>query len=286
MHQVAAAPISWGVSEVPGWGRVLPPSTVFGAMRSLGLGATELGPPGYLEPDAATIRETLGTYGLSLVGGFLAAPLHEADAVTNATRTAQLLAAAGGDVLVLCAAAGHPGYDERPALTGEQWRSLIGNLNRIARAAQQHGVHAVLHPHVGSYVESDAEVRRFLTDSSLGLCLDTGHLLVGGADPVAIAEEFADRVAHVHLKDVDGALATKVREGSLTFTAAVRAGLFVPLGTGSVDTAAMLRAVRSAGYAGWYVLEQDTALGNDSADERPADDTATSLAYLRTLLEA
>ncbi|WP_020666684.1 sugar phosphate isomerase/epimerase family protein [Amycolatopsis nigrescens] len=283
--RVAAAPISWGVCEVPGWGRVLDAPTVLGAMAELGLTATELGPPGYLPREPAELRALLDRYGLGLVGGFLAVALHENPeaAVAAAEESAALFAACGAEVLVLAAATGLDGYDERPALTGPQWETLVATVHRIDGIAARHGLRAVLHPHVGTHVETEAEVERFLADSAVALCLDTGHLLIGGTDPVGLAGRHPDRIGHLHLKDVRAGLAEDVRAGRLAYTEAVGKGLYTPLGDGDVDIEALVRLVHQAGYRGWYVLEQDTALGERDSAEPPTADTARSLACLSAI---
>lgn len=284
--RVAAAPISWGVCEVPGWGRVLDAATVLGEMRELGVQATELGPPGYLPRDPAELRALLDGYDLRLVGGFLAVVLHEnqEDALKQAEESAALFAACGGDVLVLAAATGLDGYDERPKLTDAEWATLVGTAGKIRDIAAAHGLRTVLHPHVGTHVEQRAEVERFLADTDLGLCLDTGHLMIGGTDPVELAQRYPERVGHVHLKDVREDLAAEVRAGRLGYTDAVGRGIYTPLGEGDVDVAAMVRSVQAAGYDGWYVLEQDTALGGSSPDDLPRRDTERSLAHLAKII--
>ncbi|GAA1032494.1 MULTISPECIES: sugar phosphate isomerase/epimerase family protein [Amycolatopsis] len=283
--RVAAAPISWGVCEVPGWGRVLDAAHVLGEMTELGVTATELGPPGYLPREPAALKALLESHRLELVGGFLAVPLHENPdaAVAESEDSAALFAACGGGMLVLAAATGLDGYDERPALTAAEWSTLVSTAGKIRDVAAKHGLRTVLHPHVGTHVETEAEVERFLADSDLQLCLDTGHLLIGGADPVALAQRHPRRIGHLHLKDVRGELAEAVRAGKLPYTEAVGKGLYVPLGKGDVDIEAMVRSVAEAGYDGWYVLEQDTALSEDSPIDRPGQDVAASLSYLRKI---
>ncbi|WP_216215994.1 TIM barrel protein [Amycolatopsis aidingensis] len=284
--RVAAAPISWGVCEVPGWGRMLEPERVLGEMAELGVRATELGPPGYLPAEPGSLRALLAGHGLTLVGGFLAVPLHldpEA-ALRAADESAAQLAAGGGEVLVLAAATGLDGYDTRPALTPAQWRTLVHTAERIAAAAADRGLRTVLHPHVGTQVETEAEVERFLADSAMALCLDTGHLLIGGTDPVGLARRHPGRIGHVHLKDVHGDLAHDVRTGRIGYAAAVGRGLYAPLGEGDVDLESMVGFLRGAGYQGWYVLEQDTALGAASRDDRPREHTRRSLDWLSGLM--
>ncbi|QXV62458.1 sugar phosphate isomerase/epimerase [Amycolatopsis sp. TNS106] len=280
--RVAAAPISWGVCEVPGWGRVLDAGTVLGEMAELGVRATELGPPGYLPRDPSALRGLLGGYELKLVGGFLAVVLHEhrEAALAAAEESAALFAACGGDVLVLAAATGLDGYDDRPKLSDTEWTTLVETSGEIGEIAARHGLRTVVHPHVGTHAETEEEVERFLADSALPLCLDTGHLLIGGTDPVALAKRYPERVGHLHLKDVRGELAEDVRAGRLPYTEAVGKGLYVPLGDGDVDIETMVRSVHEAGYDGWYVLEQDTALSEESPEDLPKRDVARSLAHL------
>ena len=281
MNRLAAAPITWGVCEVPGWGRVLPPSTVLAEMAELGLTATELGPPGYLPTTAAELRETLAGHNLGLVGGFYATALHRTSTVDDVV---ELLAAAGGEVLVLAAATGLDGYDERPALSDREWAALVENAGRIADHAAAAGLKTVLHPHVGTHVETRAEVERFVHDSDLPLCVDTGHLLISGTDPVDLVRRYPHRVGHVHLKDVRQDLAEQVRQGAITYTEAVARGIYTPLGAGDVDLDTLLELLRDNDYDGWYVLEQDTALGADAAEDgKPREHTRQSLDHLSKL---
>jgi len=264
--RLAGAPISWGVCEAPDWGYELPPEVVLAQLRSLGLDATELGPTGYLGTD---VRATLEPYGLRLVGGFLPVPMHAT------------LAAAGAEVVVLAARSADGSYDRRVTLTETEWRVLLSTLDSLRRVAAEHRLTAALHPHVGTAIEDRASVRRLLEDSDVPLCLDTGHLLIGGTDPVELIATVPERIAHVHLKDVRASVAASVAGGDVSYVGAVRAGLYVPLGEGDVDIAGIVRGLTDSGYPGWYVLEQDTALdGPPAPDTGPVEDVRRSLAYL------
>jgi len=282
----AGAPISWGVCEVPGWGAVLPVGDVLADMRELGLHATELGPPDYLPADPDQLRALLDKHELRLVGGFAALVLHEpaqrGQTLAEAEHTARLLAAAGAEVLVVAAATGQDGYDSRPVLYDAGWAQLVTTIAEVAEVAARQGIRTTLHPHVGTMVETAPEVERLLATSDVPLCLDTGHLLIGGADPLGLARAHADRIGHVHLKDVDAHLADRVRRGELTYLAAVRSGLYRPLGDGDVPIGDIVSTLEFAGYLGWYVLEQDTALetGDEPERARPRRDTARSLDFL------
>ena len=192
------------------------------------------------------------------------------------------LVAASASTVVIAAATGAEGYDERPVLDDDQWATLLRNLDRIKDAAAARGLTATLHPHVGTIVESGEETDRVLAGSRIGLCLDTGHLLIGGGDPVRVAVEHPERIGHVHLKDVRLDLAREVQDGRDTYTGAVARGMYVPLGEGDVDIAAIVRALEGAGYAGWYVLEQDTILTGPprTPGVDPVADVRASIAHI------
>jgi len=279
--RVAAAPISWGVCEVPGWGWQYDAETVLDQMRRAGLAATEFGPAGFLPDDPAEKARVLADKGLRAVGGFVPVVLHDPsyDPATEVARVLDGFVAAGAGTLVLAAATGRDGYDARPVLDETGWSTLLGNLDRLAALAADRGVTATLHPHVGTMVEDADDVARVLAGSGIGLCLDTGHLLIGGIDPVALAKEHTGRIQHAHLKDVDAGWAAKVQAGEVGYTEAVRRGIYRPLGAGDVDVAAIVSTLEGAGYDGWYVLEQDTVLAAASAT--PLDQVQASLAYLR-----
>jgi inosose dehydratase len=281
--KIAGAPISWGVCEVPGWGHQLTPERVLAEMRDVGMVATELGPDGFLPSDPAALTALLNSYGLRCVGQFAPVVLHnpDHDPLPDIAASLDAIVACGADVLVLAAATGTDGYDARPTLDDSQWLTLLANLDRLAAAAADHGVLAVLHPHVGTMVESRDEVVRVLDGSAVRLCLDTGHLLIGGTDPLALAREVPHRIAHAHLKDVDAKLAARVQAGELTYTEAVRHGMYTPLGAGDVDIAGIVTALRSNGFEGWFVMEQDTILDGEPTDEGPLRDVAASVTYMQ-----
>jgi len=286
LDRVAGAPISWGVCEVPGWGYQLEPDRVLREMRDLGLTATEFGPVGFLPDDPEDKAAVLRAHGLRAVGGFLPVVLHDPsyDPLPEVDAYLDACLAAGAGVVVLAAATGAEGYDERPALDDKGWATLLANLDQLADRAADRGVVAALHPHVGTMVETADEVEHVLAGSHVGLCVDTGHLLAGGADPVALTVAHAGRVVHVHLKDVDDAVATRVRSGELTYGDAILEGLYTPLGQGDVDVATLVGALETARYTGWYVLEQDVKLRGAPRGEGPVADVRTSLDFLRGVL--
>lgn len=281
--RVAGAPISWGVCEVPGWGHQMAPERVLREMADLGLAATELGPDGFLPADPWQAADLLAAHGMRAVGGFVPVVLFDdsRDPLPEVERALAHFVAANGTSLVLAAASGQEGYDARTVLDDSQWKTLLANLDRIREFAGEQGIEATLHPHVGTMVENAEDVDRVLNGSTIGLTLDTGHLLVGGADPVAITRAATDRIRHTHLKDVRTEVAERVRARELTYTDGVRQGLYVPLGRGDVDLDAIVRTLEDAGYQGWYVMEQDTILDAEpQPGAGPVADVAVGLEFL------
>jgi inosose dehydratase len=280
--RLAGAPISWGVCEVPGWGLQLPPERVLSEMAALGLRATELGPQGWLPLDGAAVRAELDRYGLRLVGGFVPVVVRERD-LDGARGAAVQLAEAGADVFV-AAAVQDAEWSQPVPLDDDGWRRAGANLHDLAEVVAAEGPTLVLHPHVGTLVESAADVERALEHTDVPWCYDTGHLLIGGVDPVGFVRDHAARIGHVHLKDVNAALAGRLRGGELTLVEATQLGLFRPLGEGDARLEEVVRLLDSMGYERWLVLEQDLAITGTEppVDGGPALDVARSIEFLST----
>lgn len=289
MSRIAGAPITWGVDGSPGWGYLMDAERVLTEMAEVGLRATELGPDGYLPTEPADLRAMLDRHHLDLVGGFVPAVLYRSDMAEEqleyVERAARTLAACGSKILVLGPDSHHAGYDTPIDMTEAEWVTFLDNLDRVVEIAEANGLTAALHQHWGMAIERPHHVERLLEESTIGLCLDSGHLLVGGADPVAVAKSAGSRVVHVHLKDADAAMAERVREGDLAFRRAVIDGVFKPLGEGDIDVAGFVQAIERSGYTGWHVLEQDQVLDADPAPgEGPMRAAQTSFEYLESIV--
>ncbi|WP_273889267.1 sugar phosphate isomerase/epimerase family protein [Rubrobacter naiadicus] len=287
---VAGAPVSWGVIEIPDWGYQMPAGRVLEEAASLGLEAMEAGPEGFLPDDPAEVRAKLAEHGLRLVGGFVPAVLHRPEVLEEelsfVERRARFFEAAGAGVIVLAASTGSESYEEVVELDEGGWRALFEGLSRVEEIAERHGLAVALHPHYGTVIETDEALWRFLGGSETGLCLDTGHLVIGGSDPVEVARRSARRVELVHLKDVDRSLAERVANRELSFKEAAGRGMFRPLGEGDVDVAGVVRHLEEGGYPGWYVLEQDTVVDCEpEVGDGPIENVRKSLSYLQGELE-
>jgi inosose dehydratase len=289
--RVAGAPVSWGVNEVPGWGHQMSAERVLGEAASLGLSAIEAGPEGFLPTNPADAKHVLGEHDLGLVGGFVPVVLHRADRrageLAVVEQQAEFFAASGAEVLIVAASTGREGYEEAMELDEDSWKELFGGLASVDEICDRHGLTVAVHPHFGTVIERRNHVERLLEGCETALCLDTGHLMLGGDDPVRVTEIAADRVGIVHLKDVDRRLAERVAAGELGYEKAVRQGVFEPLGDGDVDAERVIELVEGSAYRGWYVLEQDIMLDDEPEEgEGPIEDIRRSLAFVESKLEA
>ena len=284
--RLVGAPISWGVCEVPGWGRILPASRVLPEMREVGLTVTELGAPGFLPDTKEAVKEVLDGEGMTLMGGFVPLVLQDPDqwdvAVENASAAAELFAYCGGDRFVTAAVQDY-GWSRPTPLDRDQMRTFARGLKLIDQVCADFGIVQVLHPHVDTLVETKADVALALEETDVLWCLDTGHLAIDGTDPLQFARDNAECVGIAHLKDVNLALADKAMSRELSLLQAVQAGIFVPFGEGDVPIADIVRELEAQGYQGRYVLEQDTAIMGDepAPGEGPIESMQISVDYLR-----
>ncbi len=291
MDRVGSAPISWGICEVPGWGAQLPVERVLTEMASLGLTATELGSVGYLPTDPDELAALLDGHGMHVTGGFNALVLHDdarTDAMLERARAgAELLAVSGGESFVTCAVS-DPDRWQRPNLSESEWQTMYANIARVDDICRERGLVQAFHPHVDSLVETAPEIQRVIDSTSVGFVLETGHMLIGGMDPLAFAVDHVDRVVLVHLKDVTLHLIEQLNRDELTLMDAVQAGIFPSLGQGGAPIAEVIHALEGAGYDGRYVIEQDAALtdGLPADGEGPIRDVRSSVAYLRSIAGA
>ncbi|MCP3935647.1 MAG: TIM barrel protein, partial [Actinomycetia bacterium] len=201
-------------------------------------------------------------------------------------RASGQLARGGSKVVVLGPDSHHAGYDTEIEMDEDEWKTFTANLAQVVDTAGEHGLKTAVHPHWGMAISRQHQVERMLESCQAGLCLDTGHLYLGGCDPVDIAKLAGDRVDHVHLKDVDERFAERVRSGEMPFRQATIGGMFVPVGAGDVDIAGVITHLERTGYRGWYVLEQDCALSDDpEPGEGPQADAIASVDYLQELAD-
>lgn len=285
VSRVASAPISWGICEVPGWGEMIPTERVLGEMSGLGFTATELGAPGFLPSDPNELKSMLAGFGMTLIGGFTPLVLHnpsEREAtIASAIATASLFKEAGATMFVSSIVQDMDWSYPRP-LTKQEQAHMAEMFGVIDDICDDYGLKQVLHPHVQTLVETKDDMNRVLDTCDVNFCLDTGHIALGGKDPVEFAKESFDRIGHVHLKDVNLAMGPAVLRREISLMQATQDGLFTPLGQGGVDILGVVETLESRGYQGWYVIEQDTAItsGMPKLGEGPLLQVTESMRYL------
>ena len=267
---IGNAPCSWGVEfedapSNPPWPIVLDETSRAGYV------GTELGPIGYMPEDTSLLRENLDSRSLTLTAGVVFRPFHDGNAwgeLQDALRrTCRILEALGAKHLVFIdslsparsACAGDS--QAAPRLDTAQLDALHERLRIAARIGRdEHGLEAALHAHAGGYIEFEDELDRVMgeiDEDLLGVCLDTGHSLYAGIDPVALVRRYAGRIRYVHLKDLDRSILRDAVRDRIGFYEACARGVFCNLGRGAVDFEAFRTALDEIRYDGWATVEQD-----------------------------
>jgi inosose dehydratase len=298
---VASAPVSFGVFELTAGGQTeLPePEWVLDRVADGGYEGIDLGPGGYLG-SGAVLRERLERRGLGLAGGWIELSFLEPPRLENELHdlagTLETFRAATWDrhppPRPTLADAGSPRRRDRPgraasapelALTSDQWALLTDGVNRAARVCHEAGLEPSFHHHAGTHIESLEEIEQLLERTDVDLCLDTGHLLIGGGDPLKAVDAWRERINHVHVKDVDLSKLDELLTDKATLEAIWKAGVFREFGTGDADLAGFASALRATGYEGWVVVEQDRVLRPGESLEAVAEEQARNLGHLRQL---
>ena len=222
---------------------------------------------------------------MDLVGGFVPLILHDENqhlaSLEEARKIAELFAECGATRFVT-AVMRDEDWSRPDRVTDADITSISKGLKLVDEICADFGLVQVLHPHFDTMIETADEMQRLLNQSDVKWCLDTGHIALGGYDVVEFARKYTDRVAHVHLKDVDLQIAAKARSRELSLLQSVQAGLFPPLGEGDVPVGDVVRELENRGYQGRYVLEQDLAItdGEPARGEGPILGVLTTLDYL------
>jgi inosose dehydratase len=305
---VANATCSWGILEFAGMqAERIPYAQVLDEVHATGYVGTDLGDWGFMPTEPGALKAELEQRTLAMVSAFLPVALKypEAHAAgeAEAVKIARLLAAVwnerpsyAGPYLVLADANGTEAARTTQAgrvtpemgLRLEEWKTFAAGAERIARVVREEtGLRTVFHHHCAGYVETPAEIERFLemTDPGLlGLVFDAGHYLYGaGANDGSVVEaglrRFGERVALVHYKDCHPKIAEQARAEGWDYFAAVQHGVFCELGRGSVPFPAITTQLQARGYHGWVVVEQDVLPGMGS----PRASSARNRAYLKQL---
>ncbi|WP_106743377.1 TIM barrel protein [Yoonia maritima] len=299
---VTCAPCCWGVDDVknphlPSW------ETVLDETVAAGFGGLELGPYGYMPLDTVLVSDALEKRGLSIIAGTIFDNLVSCDNRENLLRQTREIC---GLITSLNKPRQHVGqrfdvpyltvmdwgHDERDyaaghsdravRLSGENWRQMIDNIRAIATIARdEFGVRTTIHPHAGGYIEFADELARLVADIDAdiaGLCLDTGHMVYSGMDPIETLDLYWDRVDYIHFKDIAPVIYDQIMSQKIRFFDACAAGVMCPIGKGNIDYSAIRTFLTAKQYSGYITIEQER-------DPRNAGSILDDLSASRTFLK-
>jgi inosose dehydratase len=296
---VANAPCSYGAFEITvGVDPNVPQGAeLLEAVSDAGYSGIDLGPLGYLGT-ADDLPERLRSRDLALAGGYFEVAFSEPDTLPDElTRLDQLLDvfdAADADPPAPPArpTLADAGSESRRAYPGRSqgdhslgwdetgWAHFADAMARLVERCRGRGYEPTFHPHTATYVEAPWEIDRLLSVTDASVCLDTGHLLIGGGDPVQAVRDWGARINHVHLKDAKLAVIDEIVADRAPVRAIWERGAFCRLGTGDVAIDEVLNQLRAHDYRGWLVVEQDIL--PDPADPgKPVIDQQLNREYLR-----
>jgi inosose dehydratase len=264
MIRIGANPIGWSNDDLRELGGATPLETCLAEAKEAGFEGMELGHKFPREPDA--LKKALAPFGLACVSGWYSAELlaRSPDDEMEALRPhLDLLKAMGSDVLVFAETSNAVHGDRsksvssRPVLKPGDWPEFGRRVTQVAERTLAEGVRLVYHHHMGTIVESQADIDAFMkaTGEAAHLLLDTGHATWGGADPAALARRYRGRIGHVHAKDVRREVMERSKAEDWSFLDAVIAGVYTVPGDGMVDFVSVFRELD--GYSGWVVVEAE-----------------------------
>jgi inosose dehydratase len=280
---IGNAPCSWGVYYPDS--RRITAEGYLDAVAAAGYRATELGPFGFLPTDAGALADALAARGLTLVGAAHVHAFGDPGGAAGLAATLRALAALlvsqrAPEIVLMDESEWYPEGGPRE-LDPDGWRRMTRLLGECrAMLAGDYGVRLSFHPHVGTAVERERQIDRLLADTPLDLCFDTGHHAFWDQDPLAYMDKVRDRIAYVHLKNVDPAVRARVLAGELSVAASFAEGVMCPLPDGAVDIAAVVRRLEAAGFSGPVVVEQDLS---ERAAETPEELARRNLEFLAGL---
>lgn len=280
---IGNAPCSWGIAYPTGnsytWDRYLD------EVAQAGYRGTELGPFGFLPKDADVLREELAKRDLTLIGAThvhtFGDPTSGPELMATLRELAALLKTLGAEHLVIMDESNFYPEGQEGVLDEAGWQALTAMVrDAIALVEGEFGLKLSFHPHIGTAVEKEAQIDRLLDETTIDLCFDTGHHAFWDQDALSYMERRFDRIAYMHLKNVDPAVRARVLSGELSIAASYGAGVMCPLPEGAVDIQAVMRLLSERNFTGPIVVEQDVAT---DAAETPLQLAARNLVYMNEI---
>lgn len=291
--RIGANPIGWSNDDLQDIGGATPLETCLAEAREAGFVGMELGHKFPREPKA--LKAALDPFGMACISGWYSAELLKRDAdeeMKHLRAHLDLLKAMGSTVLVFAETSnaihgdrGKP-LSQRPAMAAGEWAEFGRRITQVAERTLAEGVRLVYHHHMGTIVESEADIDAFMaaTGEAVHLLLDTGHATWGGADPVKLAQRYRARISHVHAKDVRKGVMEQARREDWSFLDAIlgkgkELGVYTVPGDGMVDYTSVFKAL--PGYSGWVVVEAE----QDPEKAHPLTYAKKGVAHLKQSLK-
>jgi inosose dehydratase len=264
--RIGINPITWSNDDAPELGGDIPLEVCLSETKQAGYAGTELG--GKFPRRTAELKPIMQRHGLAVISGWYDGRCDEKDVSAEMDAIGphlQLLKDMGSiHVVYADTSRGRHGaiwdpISKRPALQAEEWPKYGRKLTQLAERMADFGVRMAFHHHMGTIIETDAEVGLLMkhTGEAVGLLYDTGHSTFSGGDPLQLVKDNVKRVVHVHCKDVRKPILEKARSQDMSFMAAVLEGIFTVPGDGFLDYASILRVLAEANYSGWLVVEAE-----------------------------
>lgn len=263
--KVGIAPDSWGV-WFPQHEKQTPWTRCMDEMREAGYDGVELGPWGYFPNTNPELSEALDKRNLSLVAGTVGGNFLDDASIDDMCKTIDEIATLLKDfpeakyIVLLPAMYTDLETGEfvmETELSDAQWATYCKNVQRAADHVAKYGLIGTFHPHVDCHVQTEAQIERLLTDTDVQLCLDTGHHVYGGGEPISFYRKHADRIPYIHVKDCDLAVKKQMDEEKWSFAKAVTENIMTEPGNGTINLEELHKALEEKGYDGWVVVEQD-----------------------------
>jgi inosose dehydratase len=293
--RLASAPINWGIESPDDAGNPAVDALLHNSAAA-GYTGFELGPLYFLGSNANEIAQKLHQHALDAVAYWVAVPLEQpfgGAAEAEVREALATLRAIDADVLIV-SDFGDPArmaiVSRVEAFPGSwwsdhDWAEVRRSFLAIAELGREYGVPIAMHPHVGGHIESGREIEKAIeaiADTPITVCLDTGHIRIGGIDAIPLMRRLGARVTHIHAKDVDADLLSKMEAGDIDYVTAVGRGLYCDLGDGIVDWDGFAAAIDEIDYDGWVVAEEDQILV--PGRQAPFDSNIRNRMFLAQLL--
>lgn len=272
--KLGIAPIAWTNDDMPDLGAENTFEQCVSEMALAGFTGCEVG--NKYPRDTAVLKKALELRGMQICNAWFSSFLTtkpyeevEKDFIEHITFLKEM-----GAKVVGMSEQGHsiqgtdkPIFEAKYVMNDEEWDTLCTGINKLGKVAKDMGIKLCFHHHMGTVVQTEEEIDRLManTDPELfGLLFDCGHLAYCGEDYMSVLNKYADRISHVHLKDIRPEKVEQVKREHLSFLQGVRLGTFTVPGDGVIDFKPIFDVLEKTGYEGYVLVEaeQDPAIAN------------------------